>query len=425
MGSAAAFEMGNDVYIVGMGMTRLGKFPERSVKDLTREVVETALADARCGVSDIQAAWFANTRQGMMEGQNVIRGQCALRPLGFPGIPIANVENACASASTALREAYAHLRADMCDVALVVGADKMFFPDKKEQMLRAFLGGTDVHMIDATCAWITEVGRGVRPEEQAVGGASPHSFFMDYYAGMARMHMRRFGTTQRQIAAAAAKNHFHSTLNPLSQYRHDMSVEQVLADQPVNWPLTRSMCAPVSDGAAAAVVCSERALDRFDPGRAVRVAALALASSSDRSAEDYDRHIGRMTALQAYETAAVGPGDIDVAEVHDACSFAEILQSENLGFCERGAGGWLVEQGVTRLGGRIPVNPSGGLVSKGHPVGATGLIQIHELVTQLRAEAGLRQVEGARLALAENGGGLRGVEEAATTVTILEAPRRR
>jgi len=416
--------MVNDVYIVGIAMTGLGKFPARSVKDMTREAVEGALADARCGISDIQAAWFANTRQGMMEGQNAIRGQCALRPLGFAGIPIANVENACASASTALREAYAHLRAGMCDVALVVGTDKMFFPDQKEQTFRAFLGGADVHMIDATCAWIARIGRGMEPEEDADAGVSARSFFMDYYAGMARMHMRLFGTTRRQIAAAAAKNHFHSTLNPLSQYRDDMSVEQVLADQPVKWPLTRSMCAPISDGAAAAVVCHARILDRFDRARAVRVASLALASGSDRDAEDYDRHIGRVAALQAYESAGVGPEDIDVAEVHDACSFAEILQSENLGFCERGAGGRLVEQGATRLGGRIPINPSGGLVSKGHPVGATGLIQIHELVTQLRAEAGARQVDGARLALAENGGGLWGVEEASTAVTILEAPRR-
>ncbi len=416
--------MVTDVYIVGIAMTKLGKFPARSVKDLTREAVKGALDDAHCGISDIEAAWFANTRQGMMEGQNVIRGQCALRPLGFAGIPIVNVENACASASTALREASAHLMAGMCDVALVAGADKMFFPDQKEQMFRAFLGGADVHTIDSTCDWLAGIGRGVGPEEQTGGGVSVHSFFMDYYAAMARLHMRLFGTTQRQIAAAAAKNHFHSTLNPLSQYRDDMSIEQVLADQPVKWPLTRSMCAPVSDGAAAAVVCHKRALGRFDRTRAVRVAALALASSSDRDVEDYDRHVGRVAALQAYEAAGVAPGDIDVAEVHDACAFAEIVQSENLGFCERGAGGWLAEQGTTRLGGRIPVNPSGGLVSKGHPVGATGLIQIHELVAQLRAEAGARQVQGARLAMAENGGGLWGVEEAATTVTILEAPQR-
>jgi len=185
------------------------------------------------------------------------------------------------------------------------------------------------------------------------------------------------------------------------------------------------MCAPISDGAAAAVVCHARALQRFDHARAVRISGMALASSSDRDATNYDRHVGRVAALQAYEAAGVGPEDIDVAEVHDACSFAEIVQTENLGFCERGAGGPLAERGDTRLGGRIPINPSGGLVSKGHPVGATGLIQIHEMVAQLRREAGKRQVEGARLALAENGGGFWGVEEAATAVTILMAPHRR
>lgn len=416
--------MPDGVYIAGIAMTGLGKFPDRSVKDLTREAVIGALSDAGCAIPDVQAAWFSNTRQGMMEGQNVIRGQCALRPIGFSGIPIVNVENACASASTALREAVAHLRAGMCDVALVAGADRMFFPDQKEQMLRAFVGGADVHLIDATRRWLERIGRNGAAQASEGNAVSAHSFFMDYYAGMARMHMERFGTTQRQIAMVAAKNHVHSTLNPLSQYRTAMSVDEVLADALVKWPLTRSMCAPISDGAAAAIVCHERALARFDRARAVRIAAIELASSSDRDEDDYDRHIGRVAALQAYASAAVEPSDIGVSEVHDACSFAEILQAENLGFCERGAGGWLAERGITRLGGRIPINPSGGLVSKGHPVGATGLVQLHELVAQLRGEAGPRQVQGVRLALAENGGGLWGVEEAATTVTILEAPSR-
>jgi acetyl-CoA acyltransferase len=401
-------------------MTKLGKFPARSVKDLTQEAVRGALADAGCDLGDIQSAWFSNTRQGMMEGQNVIRGQCALRAMGFERIPITNVENACASASTAVREAYAHLKADMCDVALVVGADKMFFPDKKEEMFRAFLGGADIHCLDASIAWLEDISRGAEPIVNAGTEISRRSFFMDYYAAMACVHMRLFGTTQRQIAAVAAKNHSHSTLNPLSQYRHDMSVADVLADQPVKWPLTRAMCAPISDGAAAAVLCNERALQRFDRARAVRIAGLALASSSDRAVEDFDHHVGRLAALQAYAAAGVGPDDIDVAEVHDACAFAEIVQIENLGFCERGRGGFVSEQGETRIGGRIPVNPSGGLVSKGHPVGATGLIQLHELVTQLRGEAGARQVSGARLGIAENGGGFWGVEEAATTVSILE-----
>jgi acetyl-CoA acetyltransferase len=253
---------------------------------------------------------------------------------------------------------------------------------------------------------------------------SVHSFFMDVYAAVAQLHMRFYGTTQRQIAAAAAKNHCHSALNPLSQYQHAMSVDEVLGDSPISWPLTRSMCAPISDGAAAAVLYNERGRDRFGGSRAVRVEALALVSGLDRKPEDFDRHIGRRAAVQAYEQAGVGPDEIDIAEVHDACSFAEILQIENMGFCNRGEGGPTTERGETRLGGRIPVNPSGGLVSKGHPVAATGLIQLYELVTQLRGEAGPRQVDEAHLALAENGGGFWGGEEAVTTVTILAGPDR-
>ncbi len=411
--------MTGSIYIAGIAMTALGKFRTRSVKDLAREAVTAALADAGCSMGEVEAAWFANTRQGIMEGQNTIRGQCSLRAMGFQGIPITNVENACASASSALREAYAHIRAGMCDVALVVGADKMYFPDQADDMARAFTGGTDIHDLELTRQWLRDISG---KSAEAAGESSPHSFFMDVYAAIAHLHMRRFGTTQRQIAIAAAKNHFHSTMNPLSQYQRDMSVEEVLGDIPIAWPLTRAMCAPVSDGASAAILCSQSALHRFAPARALRLAGLALVSGIDRDPEDLDRHIGRRAALQAYEQAGLGPDAIDLAEVHDACSFAEIIQIENMGFCERGEGGPATERGDTRLGGRIPVNPSGGLVSKGHPVGATGLIQLYELATQLRHEAGARQVEGARFALAENGGGFWGGEEAATTVTILAGP---
>jgi acetyl-CoA acyltransferase len=416
--------MKSHIYIAGISMTHLGKFCDLSVKDLVREAVTGAIADAGCGLADIEAAWFSNTRQGIMEGQNVIRGQCALRAMGLQGIPITNVENACASSSSALREAYANLKAGLCDVALVVGADKMFFPNKREQMFQAFLGGMDVHETEATQKWIREIVTDLGTEEASQLGNSVHSFFMDVYAAVAQLHMRLYGTTRRQIAAAAAKNHCHSTHNPLSQYQQAMSVDEVLRDIPISWPLTRSMCAPISDGAAAAVLYNERGRHRFGGSRAVRVEALVLVSGVDRKPEDFDRHIGRRAALQAYEQAGVGPDEVDVAEVHDACSFAEILQIENIGFCNRGEGGPTTERGETRLGGRIPVNPSGGLVSKGHPVAATGLIQLYELVTQLRCEAGPRQVDGAQLALAENGGGFWGGEEAATTVTILVGPDR-
>jgi acetyl-CoA acetyltransferase len=242
---------------------------------------------------------------------------------------------------------------------------------------------------------------------------------MDVYAAFARHHMQSFGTTVRQLAVVAAKNHHHSTMNPLSQYRVDMSVDDVLEDKAICWPFTRSMCAPISDGAAAVIVCTEAALNEFDRSRAIEIRGLSLVSGTRRDIGDYRNHIGRRAALRAYAQAGVSAADIDVAEVHDATSFAEILQIENLGLCRHGEGGPYSESGATSLGGKVPVNPSGGLVSKGHPVGATGVAQIFELVTQLRGEAGERQVVDARVAVAENGGGFYDVEEAATTVTVL------
>ena len=408
---------GSGIFIVGVGMTPLGKMPDRSVKDLTREAVTNALGDADASVDQVDAAWFANTRQPMLEGQNTVRGQIALRPMGFDGIPIANIENACASGSTALLQSVAYLRAGMASVALVVGAEKMFFPDKRDAMLAAFRGGTDIHQIDATEKKIRALAADVIPDD--VQNTAERSFFMDVYAAFARQHMKTFGTTERQMATVAAKNHHHSTLNPLSQYQTDMSVDDVLNDKPICWPFTRSMCAPISDGAAAAIVCTESSLGNFDRARAIEIRGLSLASGTRRNIGDYANHIGRRAALRAYDQAGITGADVDVAEVHDATSFAEIQQIENLGLCGQGEGGPFSESGATSLGGRIPVNPSGGLVSKGHPVGATGIAQIFELVTQLRGEAGERQVTGARVAVAENGGGFYDVEEAATAVTVL------
>jgi acetyl-CoA acyltransferase len=419
-GSSVGKDRGmTEIFIAGIGMTALGKFPGRTVKDLTRHAVDAALTDAGAAIGDIESAWFANTRQGLMEGQNTIRGQCALRAMGFEGIPIANVENACASGSTALLQAFSFIRAGLAEVVLVAGAERMFFPDQREAMFKAFVGGADVHDLERTHARLAAMGDDMVPEELRGIDTGTRSFFMDIYAAMARFHMQRFATTQAQFAAAAAKNHWHSTMNPLSQYRTDMSVAQVLADRLVSWPLTRAMCAPISDGAAAAVVCAGTALERFDKSRAVRIDAIALKSGTRREPHEFERHIGRRAADAAYEMAGVGPAAIDVAEVHDASSYAEIQQIENLGFCTIGDGGPFTESGATRLGGTIPINTSGGLVSKGHPIGATGLIQLHEIATQLRGEAGARQVAGARIGLAENGGGFYGVEEAATVVTIL------
>ena len=406
------------VYIVGAGMTRLGKFPDLSVKALTKTVVTSVLQDAGCAMSDIGAAWFANSGQGATEGQHSVRGQMALRSMGFEGIPITNVENACASGSTAFNQACAYVRAGWSEIVLAVGCEKMIFPDR-EKSFSAFLGGVDIHNTQETIVRMLSLGEGVIPPEDAAGQDGMRSPFMDIYAAMARFHMKAFGTTQRQLAAVSSKNHYHSTMNPLSQYQKDMSIEEVLNARVVSWPLTLPMCSPISDGAAAVVLCTKEALPRFDPSRAIQVYATVLGSSMNREPQDMEKHICRLLALKAYDQAGVEPRDMSLAEIHDATAFAEIQQSENLGFCELGQGGWIAERGETRLGGRIPINVSGGLESKGHPIGATGLAQICELVVQLRGEAGARQVRNTRFGIAENGGGFYGIEEAAACVTIL------
>ena len=234
----------------------------------------------------------------------------------------------------------------------------------------------------------------------------------------ARWHMDRFGSTQKQLAVICAKNHFHASLNPMAQYQQDMTVEQVLADRLVAYPLTRAMCAPVGDGAAAAIVCSERFLKKLAGARPVRIRASVMGQGSDRDLDGED--IGERLVREAYRAAGVGPEDISLAELHDATAYGELHQTEAMGFCPVGGGGPYAESGATRLGGARPINTSGGLECRGHPIGASGLAQIYELVTQLRGEAGPRQVEKARIALSENGGGNIGVEEAAMCIHILE-----
>jgi acetyl-CoA acyltransferase len=408
--------MNEGVFVVGVGMTRFGRWLDRSLKSLVADAVLQALKDANCRAADIEAAFFSNTTQSIIEGQHLIRGQIALREIGIEAIPIVNVENACASGSTAFYQAINHLRAGAADIALVVGAEKMYDEDRLKSAA-VFDGGWDVHQSKAIAERLASIGADFpTPAGRGPGLASP---FMELYASLAKGHMSRFGTTERQLATVAAKNHRHSTLNPLSQYQNDMSVEDVLAGKLIAWPLTLPMCSPISDGAAAAILCTKRALQRFFDVRPVSVLGCALASGSSRVWSDAEGHICRRAADKAYDEAGVGPKDVSVAEVHDASAFAEIVQIENLRFCEIGEGGAFSERGETALGGRIPVNPSGGLESKGHPIGATGLGQIYELTQQLRGEAGARQVADARLAIAENGGGFIGVEEAAAVVTIL------
>lgn len=408
-----------DIFIIGTGMTKFGKLPDLSIKVMTRLAVTDALDDASISKEHIDAAYFANTAQGFMEGQVFVRGQLALRDMGFQGIPITNVENACASGSTALNLAVQHISAGNGDVVLAAGSEKLFNPDK-HKMLSLFDSGWDIETVEENKKKLLAMGEGIEPPPGTMSDR-PYSVFMDVYAAFCRFHMREFGTTQRQIAAVSAKNHQHSATNEKAQYREAISIDDVLVAPPISYPLTLPMCAPISDGAAAAIVCNEAGLKKLNVNRkrAIRIRASVIQTGINRSSDDYRNHITVLAAKKAYEQAGIAPTDVSVAEVHDATAMGEVIQSENLGFFDFGEGGPGAERGDTKIGGRIPINPSGGLESKGHPIAATGLGQTHELVMQLRGEAGPRQVENASVAVAENGGGLYGVEEAVAAITIL------
>jgi acetyl-CoA acyltransferase len=414
--------MSDNIYILGVGMIKFGKFLERSVKDMTGLVLEEALKDCSLTREDIQAAWFSNSMWGLYTFQHSIRGQVALTANGLQGIPVTNVENACASASTALHGAWTAVKAGLYDCVLAVGVEKQYDEDRGKVM-GSFMAGTDVEEMTQRVARLREEEK--KKREQEIKGTSQedqhekpggHSAFMDFYAAGARAHMERYGSTQRQLACVAAKNHNNSTMNPLAQYTFPQTVEQVLNDRIVAYPLTRSMCAPIGDGAAAAIVCNESFLKKNPSKRAILIRASVLEGGKRTGAGD----ISERASKKAFEFAGVGPEDINVMEVHDATAFGEIAVVEALGFCPRGEGGVMAERGDTALDGRIPINPSGGLISRGHPIGASGLAQIYELVTQLRGEAGQRQVKNARIAMTENGGGTVGAGEAAMTIHILE-----
>jgi acetyl-CoA acyltransferase len=336
---------------------------------------------------------------------------------------VTNVENACASGSTALHGGWAAIKAGLYDCVLAIGAEKLYDEDRAKVM-KGFIAGTDVEETMMRMAKWREEEEKKRQEREAAGlkeEAAPekpggHSVFMDFYAAGARRHMERYGSTQRQLAVIAAKAHNNSSLNSLAQYTFPMTVEEVMKDRPVSYPLTRAMCAPIGDGAAAAIICSEAFLKKHPTSRAVKIRASILEGGTRTGTND----ISERAAKKAYEKSGLGPEDIDVIEVHDATAFGEIAQMEALGFCSQGEGGIFAESGATALDGKIPVNPSGGLISRGHPIGASGLAQIYELVTQLRGEAGKRQIKRHRLAMTENGGGTVGAGEAAMTIHILE-----
>lgn len=413
--------MGENIYVIGAGQSHYGKFYDRNTKSLVREAVDSALAQAGVGTDALQAAWVGSAAQGVLTGQEMIRGQVVLQPLGIDGIPITNVENACASASTAMHSAVIALKAGMYDCVLALGMEKMAFeaPDMRRKALESFSAAVDVEGLDrlrkaqqANDRQLEQSGK-----QSAYGDGRPKSMFMDFYGAGARHHMKQYGTTQRQFAIVASKNHRHASLNPYAQYRNEMTPEEVLADNVVSYPLTRPMCAPVGDGAAAAVLCTEAFLKRLTGAKPVQVLASMLTTGSERKVDG--KSPGQRLIARAYETAGVGPSDINLAEVHDASAYGEITSIESLGFCGEGEGGPFTESGATTLGGKIPVNTSGGLESRGHPIGATGLAQITELVWQLRGECGSRQVAGARIGLAQNAGGSMPGGSAAYTIHIL------
>jgi acetyl-CoA acetyltransferase len=402
--------------IAGVGMTAFGKHTERGLKSLGAEAVQAALADAGLEPAQIEAAWVGNAAAGLVTGQECIRGQVVLRSIGMGKLPVVNVENACASASTAFQQACALVTGGLYDVVLALGVEKLYHPDKRKSFA-AFSGAVDVEAMAGIVAALQKSAASGGAGTAAEGAGEKRSMFMDIYAAAARAHMQKHGTTVRQFAAVAAKNSYHGSLNPRAQFREALSVDEVLAAPMVAEPLTRPMCSPIGDGAAAVVIVSERKARELGVRKPIGVVSSVLRSGFDHAADEPG--LTELCAREAYREAGVGPGEIDVIELHDASAPAEVIAYEALGLCGAGDGGKLVESGATRLGGRIPVNPSGGLLRKGHPVGATGLAQLVELTEQLQGRSGRRQVEGAMVGLAQNGGGAIGADAAAMCVTIL------
>jgi acetyl-CoA acetyltransferase len=406
-----------NAHIVGTGMTPFGFAPESTVRSLATAAVDEALADAGVAVSDVDMVVFANAGEGVLTGQEMIRGQVVFHRYGFGGIPIMNVENACASASTALQVACMAVETGVAGTAVAVGAEKLTNPDKRRTMA-VFSAAVDFDDMPALREQVRRdlLGLGGDGGEDDDGGPV-QSALMDVYAAMARRFFARGGGSAPDAARVAVKNRAHAGSNPRAQFRGPVTSDEVLGSRMIADPLRLLMCSPVADGAAAVVVCSDERARGRDAADAVRVDACTLRSGGSGDVEG-NGVVGRAAAA-AYEAAGVGPADLDVVEVHDAAAPAELWTYEQLGLCEAGGAPALLADGVTRLGGRCPVNPSGGLLSRGHPVGATGLAQVVELADQLRGRCGPRQVDGARLALAQNSGGHLSGEEAVAVVTIL------
>lgn len=376
-------------------MHEFGRFPDATLKDLARVAIVRALNDAGLGVKQIDAVYASNALAGVLQGQEQIRGQSVLRDVGIDRVPVVNVENACAGASTAFAQAVLAISAGAARAVLVVGYEKMFVGDTSRS-LDALESAADIELT---------AGLGLQ--------------FTAIYAMRVRTRLNAGSLQRRHLVEVAVKSHRNGALNPYAQHRRVLSAEEIESAKPIADPLTLYMCSSISDGAAAAVLVADdhRAADAH-PRVAVRASMLA---SGYAHVEGDDPSIVTLCAQRAYEQAGAGPEDLDLAEVHDAMAPGELLYYEQLGLCPEGEAGDLLDSGATEITGRLPVNPSGGLCSRGHPVGATGLAQIAELVWQLRGEAGQRQVKRPpRLALAQNSGGWLEGDPAAVAIHVLE-----
>jgi len=370
-----------DVWIVGVGMTPFGKLPEYGVRELAEQAVFAALKDAGARPGDIEIAYCGT--EAMAADTPMLPGQIALEQAGITGIPITNIANACGSGSNAVREAWLALQTGLYDVALAVGVEKLTTPHPDQFHVLSRLGGADLML------------------EGSMGFFPPGVFSM-----AAIKHMHQYGTTREQIAMVAVKNNYNGSLNEKAHYKKAVTLEQVLNSRPVSYPLNVLDCCPISDGCAAVILCGADVAKRFT-GEPVRMLAASHKSGTYKDDPDLNADTTRRSAREAYEMAGVGPEDIDLCEVHDCFTFAEIQHYEDLGFCKKGEGGRFVEAGHADISGKVAVNPSGGLLAKGHPLGATGPGQINEVVQQLRGRCGKRQVPGARIGMTHNGGGFR------------------
>ncbi|SAL69913.1 thiolase [Caballeronia choica] len=385
------------VVIGGVGMTPFGKFLERNLKSLAEEAVSLALKDARVSVNDVDRVFFGNAAAGVVTGQEMIRAQSSLRNTGLDGKPMFNIENACASGSSALNLAWLSVASGQAETALVVGVEKLSHEDKAISF-GAFAKAVDLEE--------------PLPEGVTTGTGS---LFMDLYAAKARKWMEKTGADASDFARVVVKSRRAGSLNPLAQFRKETSVEEVLASRMVSDPLTLFMCSSIGDGGAAVFICSEDYAARHD----IRPVFIRASSIVSAKADGSGELVAVRAANAAYEEAGIGPSDVHVVELHDASAPAELIHYENLGLCAAGDAPKLIRSGDTDIGGRVSVNPSGGLLSRGHPVGATGVAQIVELTQQLRGTAGARQRKGAKVALAENNGGQLAGDSAVALVTIL------